>query len=173
MNIIIINKPVSHYVLPRFQDSHPQALISYSLPLNFLSLPQEVGFSSRKMFFLVHLWNVLGQKQGHLWSTRIYFGHRQHPRETGERAGRAHKAAHLLPASGGGGGGNLIAGEGARWGWGVERRLAGSSSSLFSAGRRETLLSSPGVCSSGPLELMKPTLCGFSQGHRSRLVSWE
>ena len=55
MNIIIINKPVSHYVLPWFQGSHPQALISYSLPLNFLSLPQEVGFSSRKMFFLVHL----------------------------------------------------------------------------------------------------------------------
>lgn len=33
------------------------------------------------MFLLVHLWNVLEQKQGQLWKRRIYFGHCQHARE--------------------------------------------------------------------------------------------
>ncbi|XP_042104874.1 C-type lectin domain family 5 member A isoform X4 [Ovis aries] len=49
------------------------------------SLPQGVGFSSRKMFFLVQIGIVLEQEHELLQRKRIHVGHCQHARETGDR----------------------------------------------------------------------------------------
>lgn len=143
--------------MTQFQGSHPPPLISYPLFSDFLSLPHQVGFSSRKMFFLVLLWNVLEQKQGELRSRRIDFGHRQHARETGEGMRRAQEPSPPdTSLSGSRGWGNLAGASGARRA--VERWLAGSSCSLFWTWRWEALRSSNEVCSSGPCEPVKSTL---------------
>ena len=51
----VIKKATSDYLMTQFQGSHQKPLISDSLFLNSFSLPHWVGFSSRKMFFLVHI----------------------------------------------------------------------------------------------------------------------
>ncbi|XP_036782018.2 C-type lectin domain family 5 member A isoform X1 [Manis pentadactyla] len=52
INMIVINRPVSHYLMTQFQDSHSETLISYSVFLISLVCPREWDLHEGRCFFL-------------------------------------------------------------------------------------------------------------------------
>lgn len=90
----------------RFQTTNHMYSFSASLSApscsNLSSLSQQLGFSPRKMFFLLYLWITLEKQQGLLCNKRIHTGNCRHSKETGKALGWCKKIVWPTPAAVGG-----------------------------------------------------------------------